>query len=316
MIGRQLVKQLLNEGADILGVSLDSIDKKNFPEWNHIKFINGDLRNFDFCKKITQGKDMIFHVAGIKGSPMMTAKQPNTFFVNTSMFNLNMIESARLNKVSKFLYTSSIGVYSPESNYQEDSVWNSFPSPNDKFAGWAKRMGELQLEAARIEYGAPEIYIIRPANVYGPWDNFNPNNAMVIPSLISRIVSGENPLKVWGDGSSIRDFVHAEDVARAMIYAVMNGIHEPINVGSGVGISILEIVNILSKYTPKLKVEWDSTKPAGDKSRVLDMNKLFDFGFNLTIPLEEGIHDTLEWYRANKIQTQSRYNAFEEAKRK
>ena len=109
------------------------------------------------------------------------------------------------------------------------------PSENDKFPGWAKRVGELQAEAYAIEYGWKKVSIVRPANIYGPYDNFDPANSMVVPSLIRRALAGEDPLTVWGDGSPIRDFIHAEDVARGMMLAVEKGVTEPINLGSGTG---------------------------------------------------------------------------------
>ena len=88
----------------------------------------------------------------------------------------------------------------PETSF-EDTVWSTFPSPNDRFAGWAKRICELQAEAYMAEYNWNNISIVRPANVYGPFDNFDPENAMVIPSLIYRALNVEGPLSVWGDGS-------------------------------------------------------------------------------------------------------------------
>ena len=109
----------------------------------------------------------------------MTAQKPASFFVPTITFNTNMMEAARRCKVKKYLYTSTIGVYAPAEVFYEDDVWKTFPSPNDRFAGWAKRMGELQAEAYAIEYGWKDIAIVRPANVYGPFDNFDPTNAMV-----------------------------------------------------------------------------------------------------------------------------------------
>ena len=90
--------------------------------------------------------------------------------------------------------------------FREDDVWKTFPSPNDRFAGWAKRMAELQAEAYQIEYGWDKISIVRPANVYGPYDNFDPANAMVIPSLIRRAMEGESPLTVWGRWLSNKRF--------------------------------------------------------------------------------------------------------------
>ena len=135
-------------------------------------------------------------------------------------------------------------------------------------------MGELQAEAYRIEYGWNDIYIVRPANVYGPWDNFDPNNAMVIPSLIKRAADGENPLTVWGDGSAIRDFIHARDCAQGIIQVFEQGVKEPVNLASGKGISIREIVETLvPMITPCPEIIWDTSKPSGDMRRVLDTSR-------------------------------------------
>lgn len=314
MVGRQLVKKLLDKGAKVRGVSLDEVDYKNNADFAKVEFILGDLRNFDFCKQITSSVDIVFHLAGIKGSPLLTKKQPNSFFVNTMMFNLNVIEASRINRVDKLLYTSSVGVYSPSEIFKEESVWRTMPSDNDKFAGWAKRMGELQLEAAKIEHNFGDTFIVRPANIYGPWDNFDPNTAMVIPSLISRVISGENPLSVWGDGSSVRDFVYSEDVADAMLFVMENNIHEPVNIGSASGVTVKEITEILVEIVPELRIKWDSNMPSGDKIRVMDTSKLTNHGFKPKVTLRQGITQTFNWYNANQEMFKLRYNAFTEMK--
>jgi GDP-L-fucose synthase len=311
MVGIQLVNLLIEKGAVVSGVSIDKIfdESKMFIE--PIRFINGDLRDFDFCLDVTKNQDFVFHVAGIKGSPQVALKRPNTFFYNTCKFNLNIIEASRRNLVPEFLYTSSVGVYSPADLFNEDDVWKTFPSENDRYAGWAKRMGELQIEAARIEHGWNNTYIVRPANIYGPWDNFDPENAMVIPSLISRAALGENPLKVWGDGSAIRDFVHAKDVARAMVHVVEKNINVPVNVGSGIGISIAEVADEISIAFGGLKIQWDNSKPSGDSTRVMNTKRIESTGFNNEISLKEGIASTVEWFRKNQ-DNKGRYNAFTE----
>jgi GDP-L-fucose synthase len=242
----------------------------------------------------------------------MTAKRPASFFVPTVTFNTNMMEAARRQGVERYLFTSSIGVYAPAEVFYEDDVWKTFPSPNDRFAGWAKRMGELQAEAYRIEYGWDKISIVRPANVYGPYDNFDPANAMVVPSLIHRAVSGENPLRVWGDGSAIRDFVHARDVARGMMLVIEQGFAEPVNLGSGEGVTIRQIAETLARLIPDLKVDWDVTKPSGDRKRLMDMARARSIGFAPEIGLEEGMAETLAWYRGNHGTADQRYNAFTE----
>ena len=206
MIGRELVEILLDQGASVTVADISENTHLIGVEYKQV-----DLRFFDQCKSICIGQDYIFNLVGIKGSPKMCAEQPADFMVPMLQFNTNMMEAAMQEGVEWYLYTSSVGVYQPAEVLKEDDVWKTFPSPNDRFAGWAKRIGELQAEAYAIQYGKNNISIVRPANVYGKNDNFDPKNAMVIPSLI-RKASEQDVLEVWGDGSSIRDFIHAKDL--------------------------------------------------------------------------------------------------------
>ncbi len=310
LIGRPLVDMLVKAGANVTIVSLD--DPSRAPQG--ITFKRADLREFSNCMEICKDQEIVFQLAGVKGSPAMTAKRPASFFVPTITFSINMMEAARRQGAERFLFTSSVGVYSPAEVFYEDDVWKTFPSPNDRFAGWAKRMGELQAEAYKIEYNWDKISIVRPANVYGPFDNFDPANAMVIPSLINRAMSGEKPLTVWGDGSPIRDFIHAHDVARGMMLAVEKGINEPINLGSGSGVTIKQIAEIVAANIPGGPIElvWDTTKPAGDAKRLMDMARANSHGFTPQISIEDGIKETIEWFAKNIDQTTNRYNAFTE----
>lgn len=309
MIGRPLVEMLIEQNAKVTVASLDEPSRSV----KEAHFTKADLRDFNQCLSLCEGQDIVFQLAGVKGSPAMTQKRPASFFVPTISMSINMMEAARRQHVSRYLFTSSIGVYSPAEVFNEDDVWQTFPSSNDRFAGWAKRMGELQAEAYKIEYNWDNISIVRPANVYGPYDNFDSNNAMVIPSLIQRVFSGENPLRVWGDGSAIRDFIHARDVARAMMFVVENGINVPVNLGSGKGVSVREIVDIITHNVPfDVEVEWDTTKPAGDAMRIMNVERITSFGFKNSIPIEEGIQQTIRWYQANRDIAHSRFNPFTE----
>jgi GDP-L-fucose synthase len=310
LIGQPLVEMLIAKGAHVTVASLDDPSRASAG----VIFKRVDLREFSSCLDICKDQEIVFQLAGVKGSPAMTAKRPASFFVPTLTFSINMMEAARRAGVARFLFTSSVGVYSPADVFYEDDVWKTFPSPNDKFAGWAKRMGELQAEAYKIEYGWDKISIVRPANVYGPYDNFDPNNAMVIPSLIKRAMDGENPLTVWGDGSPIRDFIHARDVARGMLLAVEKGINEPINLGSGSGVTIKQIAEIVATHIPNgpIPLVWDTTKPAGDAKRLMDISKANSYGFQPSISIEEGIIETIAWYANNRNTANNRYNAFTE----
>lgn len=295
LIGSHLVPMLEVAGAR---VTVADIRGAQSAETSCANFFQIDLRDRHSCVHVCEGQDIVFNLVGIKGSPVATATRPASFLVPTLQFSLNMMEAAREAGVKWYMYTSSVGVYGPAEIFHEDQVWENKPSTHDKFAGWAKRIGEMQAEAYRIEYGWDSVSIVRPANVYGPYDNFSDESAMVIPSLIKRVCSGENPLKAWGDGSPIRDFVHARDVARGMMLIVEKGVREPVNLGSGSGVSIRDLAETIASFAPNgpVSVEWDASKPNGDKCRLMNMERAASYGFHPEILLKDGIRETVDWY--------------------
>tara|TARA_A100001011_G_C14231987_1_gene809277 strand:- start:252 stop:1211 length:960 start_codon:yes stop_codon:yes gene_type:complete len=304
MIGRQLVSLLKNEIAEIHVADLNK--PVNMPD--DIIFHNVDLKNFDNCKNICKEMDYVFNLVGIKCSPQVCIERPAEIMGPMMQFNTNMLEAAMLSNVEWYLYTSTVGVYEPAEVLFEDDVWNSQPSKNDWYGGWAKRMGELQCQAYEKQYGKGICSIVRPANVYGPYDNFDPENAMVIPSLIRKAHDNEI-LEVWGDGSPIRDFIHCRDVALGMMHLVQNRVTEPVNLGSGSGISIKQIADIISKRFGR-EIKWLSDKPMGDKRRVFDTKRAEKYGFKTQISLEFGINETIDWFIENKEIIDERYNVF------
>ncbi len=281
-----------------------------------IEYVKSDLRYFQNCIDVCRGIDVVFSLTGIKGSPKMMLEQPADFLVPGLQFNTNMMEAAIRSNVEWYMYTSSVGVYETEGVevLREDDVWKTFVSKNDWHGGWAKRMGELQADAYAIQYKKNNISIVRPGNVYGRHDNFDSENAMVIPSLVSKAInSTDNTFSVWGNGAAQRDFIHAADVARGMIYVVENEVTEPINLGSGIPISIKSIAEIIAKET-QTEIIWDTSKPTGDSKRLFDMSKAASFGFECEITIEEGIRDVIAWYKKNKFLSKNRYNSFKEKK--
>ena len=312
MIGRELIDLLLNKKCDIYVASID----RNVELPSGITFKYADLRDFQNCIKVMEGMDVVFNLVGIKASPKILAEKPASSFVPHLQFNTNTMEAAMKNNVEWYMYTSTVGVYETEGVeiLTEDDVWLTFPSKNDWFGGWAKRMGELQAQAYEIEYKRKNISVVRPGNVYGRYDNFDPENAMVIPSLISKAVNSKDGyFSVWGDGKTQRDFIHARDVARGMLYCVEKEITEPINLGSGEAYTIKSIAEIIAELT-NTKIKWDTTKPSGDSKRLLDMTRAKLYGFESEMTLRDGIEDVLNWYMENKEFTKSRYNTFEEIK--
>ena len=244
--------------------------------------------------EIIKDYDHIYHLAGKKGSPQ-TARERPADYLPMLQFDANIIEAVGKYKPEWFLYTSSIGVYPPMEVYEEDKVWHEVPSENDKIPGYIKRMGELGCYAIRATYGYENISIVRPANIYGPYDNFDPENAMVIPSLIRKGYENDI-LEVWGDGSPIRDFIHCKDVANGMLHLVKNGVTDPVNLGSGSGITIKQIADVVSKRFDK-EIVWLKNKPMGDKRRVFNVDRAKCLGFNAQVNLEDGLK---KWEGTNK----------------
>jgi GDP-L-fucose synthase len=307
LIGRQIVNILCDAKANVRVVSLDAVNVDDRAD--HLK---ADLTDFRICKDVTSDMDYVFHVAGIKGSIKVTKTKPASFFVPLLMMNTNVLEACRLSKVQKVVYTSSIGAYPSAEVFRESEDLEEEP-PMDMFPGWAKRMAELQIKAYKIQYSLDNFAIVRPCNVYGPGDNFNPKNAMVIPSLMYRIYHKEDPVVVWGDGSAIRDFAYSKDVAQGVILALYHGTGgRYVNLGSGKGYSIKELVETLRSFLD-YNYEFDTTKPSGFPKRVMDISLARNMlGYNPMTSLLEGLKKTWGWYVENQDEYLKKKDYFRE----
>ncbi|MGO9120618.1 MAG: NAD-dependent epimerase/dehydratase family protein [Desulfomonilaceae bacterium] len=305
MIGRQVAKMLCDAGSHVRIVSLDHIQIDPRAE-----NVFGDLTRLDLCKEVTADMDFVFHLAGIKGSMKVSGTMLASHFVPTLMFNTNLLEAARLNKVKKLVYTSSIGAYANAEVLREDD--NPDAPPMD-FAGWAKRMGELQIHAYRVQYGLDTFSIVRPTNVYGPGDNFDPENAMVVGALMTRIDRKEDPVVVWGDGSAIRDMAFSRDIAEGIILALHHGTRGKfVNLGGPQGYSVRELVETLAEFL-RFNYVFDTTKPSGWPKRVMDSmlaRQMIDY--NPTTSLLDGLKETWQWFQENKDEYRHKKNYFQE----
>ena len=174
------------------------------------------------------------------------------------------------------VYTSSIGAYANAEIFKEGEPGDFHDAPMD-FAGWAKRIAELQVHAYRTQYGMEQFAIVRPSNVYGPGDNFDPENAMVVPTLMHRIDTEEHPVVVWGDGSAIRDIVYSRDVAEGVVLAFHHGTRgRYVNLGAGAASAIRELVETLHGFLA-FNYRFDVTKPSGFPKRVMDISRAREF---------------------------------------
>ena len=304
LVGNPTVRKCLEQGASVIAVDLQFSD--DLKQWEidcrgQLTLVQTDLTYLHNCQKLFQENkvDIVLHIAGIKGSPSRTAKSPADYLFPMLMFNTNMIKASFDAQVNWFVYLSSVGVYSPADVMYEDSVWETMPSKNDWHPGWSKRMGELALDALKIQHGWNKWTILRPSNIYGPNDNFSPD-ATVISSNIWKLLNTEEMI-CWGNGSSKRDFVFSEDVADATIGAAQQEINDILNFGCGKAVSIKDTIEtIVSEYQKITGIEknivWDESKPNGDALRCLSVEKQEKYNLLPKTTLQQGINQSIKSY--------------------
>jgi GDP-L-fucose synthase len=266
MIGKELVELMKMQGAEI---RLADLRKGN------------DLRNFRECLDLCDGVDYVFHLAGIKGNPRMTKESPIDFMGPMLQFDTNMILAGHIRGVKRFLYTSSIAVQNPKTDF---------------YPAWAKKTGENLIKGLRVQNSKTRYCIVRPANVYGRFDDFSKKELMLISDLIRKAEYSKLhnlPLEVWGDGSQERDIIHARDVAEAMIKTMEIMPEKPIRACTGKGMSVSFIANLIADYF-NVKIVYDKSKPTGDKRRVMKSNMGL-IKFKPKIKLVDGIKEVIEW---------------------
>ena len=299
LVGTHLIEKLLNKGYEVIGVdfnpSVKAIDNQNF------KFISFDFRNqTDVTLLFNDFKfDGVINAFGIKGSPIKALESPLDFLEPSIKVNTNIIDNCFKHN-SWLVFMSSVGVYPTAETFVEDDVWKSMPSKNDWYPSWSKRIPELYLEAYKIQYKWEGWSIVRPANIFGEYDNFGAGST-VIASTIKKVYEADNEIEAWGDGTPTRDFIYAGDVADACIKCLEDRLHITSNLGSGEDISIKRMIETVSEVSGKnIQIKWDTTKPNGDMKRKMDTTIQSQYGLLPKLGFEEGIKVTYEYYEKNR----------------
>ena len=271
LIGRELVIQLIQKKAKVAEIDIvnghgDDISYKHMTE-----LIFNDNK-----------PEIVFHLAGIKGNPKMTKERPVDFMGPMLQFDTNMILAANKHNVKSFLYTSSIAVENPES---------------DKYPAWAKMTAETLIEAMRIQYPKGTKYcIVRPANVYGRFDNFDNPNAMVITSLINKALKNETLVLDRKGSQQERDLINAKDVARNMIKIMEDMPDYPINLCSGKETKIKDIAEIIGKEL-NIPIKYKNLNIVlGPEKKIMKQN----YKLNIQYDLEKGIKEVIEYVKSQK----------------
>jgi GDP-L-fucose synthase len=247
--------------------------------------------------------DIVIHLAGLVGGIGANKANPADFYYRNLMMGTLMMHYSRLAGAAKFV-AAGAGCGYPEHApmpLKETSFWDGFPQVESAPYSLAKRMLQVQSIAYWKQYRFPAIIGV-PGNIYGPYDNFDLENAHVAPALVRKFVESDNVV-VWGSGKPTRDFVYAGDVAKGLLLATeVYDQAELVNLSSGRDHSISEVIDTLIDITGfKGTFSWDTSRPDGQIRRLFDVSKAEkDLGFRATTSLRDGLAMTVEWYRANR----------------
>ena len=240
-------------------------------------------------------------VGGIGGN----SDYPADFIYQNLMIQSNVIHSAYISGVQKLLFLGSSCIYPKFAKIPitEDQLLSGYLEPSNDSYAIAKIAGIKMCQAYRKQFGFNAVAVM-PTNLYGPNDNFDHNYGHVLPSLIAKFHGSKEKsehwvVKLWGDGSPKREFLHVDDLAEAL-YIIMERYddEEIINVGTGEDITIKELSEMIVEVTGyENEYEWDTTKPNGTLRKVLNVDKVKSLGWEPKIELKEGLESTYEWYR-------------------
>lgn len=303
---------LLTGGAGFLGSFLVEKLKERGVHEDDLKVPRSkdvDLRYWENCIKVVKDIDVVIHLAAKVGGIGYNQKYPATLFYDNAIMGIQLMEAARRGDVKKFVAIGTVCAYPKFTPvpFKEEDLWDGYPEETNAPYGLAKKMLLVQSQAYRQQYGFNSIYLL-PVNLYGPRDNFSPESSHVIPALIKKIFdakeSGKDYVTVWGTGNATREFLYVEDAATGIILATERyNKPDPVNLGSGFEISIKDLVELIAELAEfDGEIRWDTSKPDGQPRRCLDISKAEkEFGFKAKTDFREGLKETIEWYKAQKL---------------
>jgi GDP-L-fucose synthase len=265
-----------------------------------------DLRHresvFDFFAE-TKPRYVVLAAAKV-GGILANNTYPVDFLSDNVRIQVNVLDAALENQVERLLFLGSSCIYPKlaDQPISEDALLCGPLEPTNDAYAIAKIAGILHVQAVRRQYGLPWISAM-PTNLYGPNDNFSPSGSHVLPALIRRYeearASGAESVTNWGTGSPRREFLHVDDMADACLHLLehYDG-PQQVNVGSGTDVTIKALAELVADAVGyEGETHWDATKPDGTPQKLLDVSYLAQLGWTAQIGLDEGIANTVEWYR-------------------
>jgi GDP-L-fucose synthase len=262
-----------------------------------------DLTRWDEAERLFEETrpEVVYHLAALAGGIGANRAEPGRFWYANLLMGAHVLELCRVHGVRKLVMLGTICEYPKHTPvpFHEDDLWNGFPEETNAPYGVAKKAHLVGGQAYRDQYDLDVIHLL-PVNLYGPRDNFDLATSHVIPALIRKLTAGDARVTLWGDGSPTREFLYVEDAADGIAIAGerFSG-RDPVNLGSGVEISIRDLAELVAELTGfEGELEWDTSQPNGQPRRQLDVTRARElFGWQARTPLREGLERTIAWYR-------------------
>jgi GDP-L-fucose synthase len=292
LAGSAIMRELTRIGLPVVGISSKDVN------------LLDREATFDYISSLKP--KVIIDAAARVGGISANNNYPVEFLSENIRIQTNLIDAAHSANVEKFVFLASSCVYPrncPQPIKEEYLLTGVLESTNSAYA-IAKLAGIELIKAYRKEFGHRWISVM-PTNLYGPNDNFDLENSHVFPALIRKFIeakkSNSTSLKLWGTGKPRREFLHVDDLAKAILFCLDNyDSDQQINIGTGTDLTIAELAESIAKQTGfKGAIDWDTAQEDGTPQKVLDIHKITSLGWEPTINLEQGIKLTVEWYLAS-----------------
>lgn len=305
-----MTKIIVTGATGFLGRHLMPILKKEYGERNIVGLSSRDfdlLRQDQVEQMFEKHKpEALIHLAAYSGGIGANRTFPADFFHKNALFVSLMFDAAARHGVKKMIYPMGGCSYpaTARSPISEDQMWNGYPQPESAGYSVAKKMGIVCSQSYRQQYGLNSVVLI-PGNMYGEYDNFRESESHVVPAMVRRYyetkLRGDKEITMWGDGSPVRDFVYAGDVAKTIPWFIENyDSSEPVNISSGTNTSIRELAEtIKNKMGWDGEIKWDTTKPNGQMIKIFDVSRLNGLGLSCGTTLAEGLDKTIQWLEKN-----------------
>lgn len=298
-IGTHLTKKLSDLGGDVTGTYLNHKPRQ---KPLNTKFIKVDFTNYQDCLAATKNIDYVFMAAANTSGAAVMEKTPLAHLTPNVVMNSQILAAAYENNISKFCFISSNTVY-PVTNFPVKETDVNYEFFSKYFiVGWMKLFSEImnQMYAKHIKKPMKTI-VVRPGNLYGPYDKFTWQESKVIAALIRKSIERHDPFLVWGDGNDLKDFLYIDDFISGLL-RVFEKIedYETINIASSIPVTIKEVLNIILKINDNLSanIKFDTSMPTMIPKRLINTDKIRKkYKWKPETSLSEGLALTINWYK-------------------